>query len=86
MKPKDSYGVQTYIRDRKGALARGLATACRDADEARREAERRAAGRAAVGATAFWQPASGEFDEVSDPITLAVFGTVPPGVEDALPF
>jgi hypothetical protein len=61
MKPKDCYGVQTYVRDRKGAVMRGLSTACRSADEARREAVRRAAGRSAVGATAFWQPASGEF-------------------------
>lgn len=86
MKSKDIYGVQTYLRDRKGALVRGLATSCRNADEARREAERRAVGRSAVGATAFWQPASGEFDEGAEPITLAVYGTVPPGVEDALPF
>lgn len=86
MRPKRSYGVQTYVRDRKGALTRGLATACRNADEARREAERRAAGRIAVGATAFWQPASSEFDDDAEPITLAVYGTVPPGVKDALPF
>jgi hypothetical protein len=86
MKPKDCYGVQTYVRDRKGAVMRGLSTACRSADEARREAVRRAAGRSAVGATAFWQPASGEFEEGAEPVTLAVYGTVPPGVEDALPF
>jgi hypothetical protein len=86
MPPKDHYGVQTFVTDRKGRLARGLAVACKNADEARREAERRASGRSAIGATAFWRSASGEFDESAEPITLAVYGTVPPGVEDTLPF
>ena len=86
MKPRESYGVQIYIRDRQGAVARGLSSACRNADEARREADRRANGRGAVGATAFWRPAAGEFDDDAEPVTLAVYGTVPPGVEDALPF
>ncbi len=86
MAQKDHYGVQTFVTDRKGRLARGLAIACRNADEARREAERRANGRSAIGATAFWRAATEEFDEGAEPVTLAVYGKVPPGVEDGLPF
>jgi hypothetical protein len=85
MVPKDHYGVQTFIKDRKGQLARGLALACRNAEEARREAERRANGRSAVGATAFWRSAVGEFDE-GEAVTIATYGQVPAGVVDALPF
>lgn len=85
MKPRDSYGVQTFIRDRKGKIAKGLALACKTADEARREAERRSGGRLAIGATVFYQAGAGEQDE-GEAITIATYGTVPPGFEDTLPF
>jgi hypothetical protein len=85
MKPRESYGVQTFIRDRKGKIAKGLALACKSADEARREAERRAGGRTAVGAAVYCNVGAGEQDD-GEPITIATYGTVPPGVEDTLPF
>lgn len=84
---KDIYGVQVYVKDRKGRIGRGRAMSCRDADAARREAERCARGRGAIGASAFWlRVYEEEFAEGDDPVTLAVFGTVPPGVADSLPF
>nr|USU32962.1 hypothetical protein NG677_04465 [Methylobacterium sp. OTU13CASTA1] len=85
MKPRDSYGVQTFIRDRKGEIAKGLAVACRSADEARREAERRAGGWPAIGAAVFCRSGVGDQDE-GEAITIATYGTVPPGVTDTLPF
>lgn len=85
MKPRDNYGVQTFIRDRKGLIAKGLALACKSADEARREAERRAGGRSAVGAAVYFQAGAGDQDE-GEAITIATYGTVPDGVEDTLPF
>lgn len=87
MDSKDIYGVQTFIRDRKGTLAQGRFIECRDADHARQTAEARVSGAAAVGAAAFLRPGyKAEFDGGDEPITLAIFGTVPPGVEDTIPF
>ncbi|WP_279604218.1 hypothetical protein [Methylobacterium sp. J-092] len=39
----------------------------------------------AKGAAAFLRQGGGEFDE-GESITIATYGTVPPGVSDALPF
>jgi hypothetical protein len=49
----DLYGVQTFVRDRKGKLAQGRFTHCKDADEARRYAEARVEQGYAVGSAAF---------------------------------
>ncbi|GEP09864.1 hypothetical protein [Methylobacterium gnaphalii] len=83
----DVYGVQTFLKDRKGHLCQGSTFECRDADEARRMAEQRVQRGAVVGSAAFLRrDFSKEFDDGSEPITLATYGRVPPGVADALPF
>lgn len=81
----DLYGVQTFVRDGKGKLAQGRFTQCKDADEARRYAEARVEQGYATGSAAFLRRGGGEFDK-GEAITFAVFGTVPPGVSDQLPF
>lgn len=81
----DLYGVQTFVRDRKGKLAQGRFTQCKDADDARRYAEARVEQGYAVGSAAFLRKGGGEFDE-GEAITFAVYGSVPQGIKDALPF
>lgn len=85
MASQDLYGVQTFVEDRKGALAQGRFISCKDADEARRIAEARVAGAHAAGAAAFYRSGAGEQDD-GEAITIATYGTVPPGVTDTLPF
>lgn len=85
MKSSDLYGVQTFVRDRKGKLGQGRCITCKDADQACREAEAKVVGGHAAGSAAFLRRGGGEFDE-GKAITIAVYGTVPPGVADALPF
>lgn len=85
MASQDLYGVQTFVTDRKGAIAQGRFFSCKDADEARRIAEARVSGAHAVGAAAFYRTGAGDQDD-GEPITIATYGTVPPGVEDTLPF
>lgn len=85
MASSDLYGVQTFVRNGKGKLAQGRFTPCKDADEARRYAEARVAQGHAIGSAAFLRRGGGEFDE-GETITFAVFGAVPPGVSDQLPF
>ncbi|AWN35751.1 hypothetical protein [Methylobacterium radiodurans] len=81
----DRYGAQTFVLDRKGQLGEGRTYACKDADEARRIASARVAGGYAAGAAAFMRRGGGEFDE-GETVTFEVYGAVPPGVEDAVPF
>ncbi len=85
MAGKDLYGVQTFLHDREGKLTAGRFLACKDADEARRAASAKVAGGHAAGSAAFYRRGAGEFDE-GEAVTLDVFGIVPPGVTDALPF
>ena len=85
MKSTDLYGVQTFVRDSKGKLGQGRCITCKDADDARRVGEAKVNGGHAAGSAAFLRRGGGEFDE-GEAITLAVYGTVPPGVADALPF
>ena len=85
MKTSDMYGVLTFLRDRKGKLGQGRFIACKDADEARRAAEAKVTSGHAAGLAAFYRRGGGEFDE-GEAVTIAVYGTVPPGVADALPF
>lgn len=79
------YGVQTFVRDRKGKLAQGRYIPCKDADEARRLAQARVNGAHAAGAAAFYRTGGGEFDE-GEAYAIATYGSVPPSVADALPF
>ena len=77
------FAVQTFHQDQTGKLARGRYVTCPSAMEAERYAERAVVNRHADGA-AFSRRVS-EFDD-AEPITLAVFGTVPAGVEETIPF
>lgn len=85
MAGKDMYGVQTFVDDQKGGLAQGKFLSCADADEARRTAEARVESARAAGAAAFCRMGVGEFDE-GEAVTIAIYGRVPDGVTDALPF
>lgn len=85
MSQPDVYGAQSFIEDRNGQLGLGRFHPCKTADEARKTAEDRAALGYAKGAAAFLRRGGGEFDE-GESITIATYGTVPPGVSDALPF
>lgn len=87
MASSDLYGVQTFVKGHKGKLEQGRFFECKDADEACRTAQQRVDSLNAAGAAAFVRRnCSREFDDGSEPITLAVYGTVPPGVEDRIPF
>ena len=83
---KDHYGAQAYRQDGQGRLERGQSEACRDADQARRRAELLACKRGVAGATAFLIPNYTREYGGDDPITIAVYGEVPPEARDALPF
>lgn len=85
MASSDLYGVQTFVRDRKGKLAQGRFTACKNADEARRVAAAKVEGGHAAGSAAFLRRGGGEFDE-GEAITLETYGAVPTGISDQLPF
>lgn len=83
---KEVYGVQVYLL-RKGKFELGPAVMCRDADTARAEAERRSFAPHVAGTSAFWRRiTSNEFDDGEAPVTIGVWGRVPPGISDALPF
>ena len=83
----DLYGVQTFVKDARGKFAQGRFIECKDADEALRTAVQKVSGAQAVGAAAFVRRNfNREFDDGSEPITLATYGKVPPDVEDQIPF
>ncbi|UMY19092.1 hypothetical protein MMB17_07280 [Methylobacterium organophilum] len=85
MKSGDIYGVQTFVRDGRGRLAQARFTPCKSSAEACRYAEGKVEQGAVPGAVAFLRRGGGEFDE-GELITVAVYGSVPPDVKDALPF
>lgn len=83
----DRYAVQTFTTNKKGSLLQGRLINCEDSEEARRVAEQKVSRGEAVGAAAFLRQCyDDEFDDGSEPITLATFGRVPSGVADQLPF
>lgn len=87
MSNNDLYGVQTFVKGRKGKLEQGRFIECSDETEAQRLAERKVRNNDVAGAAAFLRKNyNAEFDDGSEPITIAVFGKVPPGVEDVIPF
>lgn len=85
MASKDLYGAQSFVRDSRGEIGLGRFYPCKNADEARRTAEQRVVSGHAVGAAAFLRHGAGEFDE-GEVITFAVYGQVPRGVVDMVPF
>ena len=86
MKPVEIHGVQTFVTA-KGRLQQGRYYDCKTAAEACKLAEEKVRLGAATGAAAFVRHgASAEFDDGEEPVALATFGSVPPGVIDQLPF
>ncbi|MCJ2069584.1 hypothetical protein MKK75_12420 [Methylobacterium sp. J-030] len=71
----------------KGKLAPGSLLNCKAPEEACRVAEERVSRGRAIGAAAFTRTVvDPDYDDGGEPITLAIFGTVPPGLADQLPF
>lgn len=86
LKPIVAYGVQLFVL-LKGKLAQGRYIECDDASDACKTAEEKVRSGRAIGAAAFTRTVvDPEYDDGSDPITLAIFGKVPPGLADQLPF
>ena len=81
-----THGVQLFV-ERKGKLAHGRFLECTDAGEACRVAAETVHLGQAVGAAAFTRTVTdSEYDDGEEPVALATFGRVPPGVADRLPF
>ena len=80
------FAVQQFLKAGPDQWSRDRLTSCSTADEARRIAERCVVRGESSGAVAFCRRSSGEFGELSDPITIAEFGAVPPEARDILPF
>lgn len=86
LKPIVAHGVQLFVL-LKGRLAQGRYVECNGAAEACKVAEERVRIGRAIGAAAFTRTVvDPDYDDGGEPITLAIFGTVPPGVADQLPF
>lgn len=86
MKPITSHCVQLFVLV-KGRLAQGNRVDCKSPADACRIAEERVRCGRAVGAAAFTRTiADPDYDDGSEPITLAAFGRVPSGVTEHLPY
>lgn len=86
LKPIVAHSVQLFVLV-KGKLVAGNLVSCRDPDDARRIAEQKVQSGRAVGAAAFTRTVvDPEYDDGSEPTTLAVFGRLPPGLAESLPF
>lgn len=86
LKPGIAYGVQLFIL-LKGKLAQGRYIECKGGSEACRVAEEKVRLGGAIGAAAFTRTVvDPDYDDCGEPITLAIFGKVPPGLADQLPF
>ena len=86
LKPIIAHGVQLFIL-LKGKLALGRYIECKCVAEACRIAEEKVRIGRAIGAAAFTRTVvDPDYDDGGEPITLAIFGKVPPGLADQLPF
>ncbi|MCJ2051684.1 hypothetical protein [Methylobacterium sp. J-070] len=86
LQPVVAHSVQLFVLV-KGRLAQGGLMDCKGAAEACRVAEDKVRLGRAIGAAAFTRTVvDPDFDDGGEPITLAIFGTVPPGLADQLPF
>ena len=85
-KPIIAHGVQLFVLA-NGKLAQGRYIECKGEAEACRVAEDKVRNGRAAGAAAFTRTVvDPDYDDGAEPITLATFGRVPPGVADQLPF
>jgi hypothetical protein len=86
LKPIIAHSVQLFVLV-KGKLALGNSIACKAPEEACRVAEERVSRGRAIGAAAFTRTVlDPDYDDGSEPVTLAIFGKVPAGLADQLPF
>lgn len=86
LKPIVAHSVQLFVLV-KGKLALGNTVSCRNPEEACRTAEQKVENGRAVGAAAFTRTVvDPEYDDGSEPVMLAVFGKVPVGLADQMPF
>jgi len=84
--PIIAHSVQLFVLV-KGKLALGSRIDCKKPEEACRVAEDRVSRGRAIGAAAFTRTVvDPDYDDGSEPVTLAIFGKVPPGLADQLPF
>lgn len=80
------YAVQTYVKDKRGRISASRALACKNADEARGRAQRHCEGKSNVGAAAFLLHGDEHLGDTDPPEAIAIFGHVPPEVDDSIPF
>jgi len=86
LKPIVAHSVQLFILV-KGRLAPGNLLDCKAPEEACRVAQERVSRGRAIGAAAFTRTVvDPDYDDGEEPITLAIFGEVPPRLADQLPF
>lgn len=86
LKPIVAHGVQLFVAE-KGRLAQGRCLGAKDAAEACKVAEEKVRNGRAIGAAAFTRTIlDPDYEDGSESTTLAVFGRVPAGVADQLPF
>ncbi|MEE7491127.1 hypothetical protein [Methylobacterium oryzae] len=86
LKPIVAHNVQLFVLV-KGKLVAGNLVSCRDPEDACRTAEHKVQSGRAIGAAAFTRTiVDPEYDDGSEPTTLATFGRLPPGLADNLPF
>ena len=86
LKPVIAHGVQLFVL-LKGKLALGRYIECKGVTEACRIAEEKVRIGRAIGAAAFTRTVvDPDYDDGGEPVTLAIFGKVPSGLADQLPF
>ncbi|SFM91489.1 hypothetical protein [Methylobacterium pseudosasicola] len=86
LKPIVAHNVQLFVLV-KGKLAAGNIVDCKSPADACRVAEEKVRVGRAIGAAAFTRTVvDPDYDDGGEPVTLAIFGRVPPGVADQLPF
>ncbi|SFS58482.1 hypothetical protein [Methylobacterium sp. yr668] len=86
LQPIVAHSVQLFVLA-NGELAAGSLSGCRSAAEACRVAEEKVRNGRAVGAAAFTRTVvDQDYGDGSEPVTLAIFGKVPSGLADQLPF
>ncbi|MDE4912787.1 hypothetical protein PQI07_19070 [Methylobacterium sp. 092160098-2] len=86
LQPIADHSLQLFVLV-NGRLAPGSLLGCRGAAEACRIAEEKVRIGRAIGAAAFTRTVmEPDYDDGGEPVTLAIFGMVPAGLAEQLPF
>lgn len=86
LKPIVAHGVQLFVVE-KGRLSQGRCLEARDAADACKAAEEKVRNGRAIGAAAFTRTIlDPDYDDGAEAVTLAIFGRVPPGLAEQMPF